>query len=230
MVRLFNSQTLSLTRFLVFLLLLANIGCQKDLSKDTLGAGGTVGGGSTISDDYYYKLTFNGTNYSQGVTTTNNYINDVGVIGTPDAVFASGISYNSSSLPANGTEIGIVKGTLHNYTATKAELKAFFAPGNYSYGTLDLASNTMINDGISISWVEPGGNDLWLTLDGSLQQGSTFKIVSATEVTDASGYYLKVKVQFNCKLYSVNSLTSGLGLPISRAVTNGEAVLKYTLQ
>ncbi|OQP42832.1 hypothetical protein A4H97_11785 [Niastella yeongjuensis] len=45
MVRLFNSQKFSLIHLLVFLLLLGNIGCQKEMSKDTLGAGGVVGGG-----------------------------------------------------------------------------------------------------------------------------------------------------------------------------------------
>ena len=345
MVRLFNCQTFSLTRLLIFLLLLGNIGCQKEMSKDTLGAGGIVGGGGgnntggtavfalvpsgsrcsdaavtglfeagtilgadalltvtvnvtktgdwtysttasngfsfvgagnftasgpqvitlmavgkpsrggifnfnikigngadcsvavivalaggggnggNITGDFYYKLTFDGVNYSQDVTSTNNYIADPGVVGTSEAIFATGISYNSNSVPAGKTEIGIVKGILHGYTGTKAEFKAFFAPGNYQYGTIDIAGNTMTTDGVSITWIEPGGNDMWLTIDPSLQQGSTFKIVSATEVTDATGYYLKVKVQFSCKLYSVNS-----GGSVSKAVTNGEAVLKYVMQ
>jgi hypothetical protein len=349
MVRLFYSQTLSLTRFFVFLLLLANIGCQKEMSKDTLGSGGTVGGGGsnsggtavfklvpagnncsdavvtgvieagttlaadavitvtvdvtkvgdwtystatadgfsfvgtgiftatgsqvitlygvgkptragvfsfsltigggscllpvlvapagtgggggnggTITGDFYYKLTLAGTNYSQDVTSTNNYIADAGVAGTPDAMFAGGISYNTSTLPAGATEFGITKGTLHNYTETQAEFKQFFSPGNYPYATINSTGTGLTNDGIALTWIEPGGNDSWSTLDGSLQSGSTFKIVSATEVTDASGYYLKVKVQFTCKLYSINGISNGQ--LISKAVTNGEAVVKFVMK
>lgn len=353
MPRLFNSQTLSLPRFLVFLLLLANIGCQKEVSKDTLGSGGTVpgggsssggtavyklvpvgnscsdavvtgvieagttlaadalitvtvnvtkvgdwtystatadgfsfvgagnftttgqqvitlygvgkptragvfsfsltiggasclvpivvansgsgglgggGNGGTLTGDFYYKLTLAGTNYSQDVTATNNYINDAGVAGTPDAMFAGGISYNTSStsLPAGVTEFGITKGTLHGYTESKTQLKAFFAAGNYNYATINSTGTGLLSDGIVLTWVEPGGTDMWSTLDGSLQSGSTFKIVTATEVNDASGYYLKVKVQFTCKFYSYNSISSGQ--LVSKAVTNGEAVVKFVLK
>jgi len=349
MVRLFNSQTLSLTHFLVFLLLLANIGCQKEMSKDTLGSGGTTGGGGgsssggsavfklvpsgnncsdavvtgvieagttlaadalitvtvnvtkvgdwtystaaadgfsfagagnftttgpqvitlngvgkptraglfsfnltigggtcqvpvlvanngtggtggggAITGDFYYKLTLAGTNYSQDVTATNNYNSDAGVAGTPDAMFAGGISYNSSTLPPNGTEFGITKGTLHGYTETQAQFKAYFAPKNYSYATINTSGTGLSSDGIVLTWVEPGGNDMWSTLDGSLQTGSTFKIVSATDVNDPSGYYLKVKVQFACKFYSYNAIANGQ--LVSKAVTNGEAVVKFVMK
>jgi hypothetical protein len=349
MLRLFNSQTLSLTRFLVFLLLLANIGCQKEMSKDTLGSGGTVGGGGgnssgtavyklvpagnscsdaaitgvieagttlaadalitvtvdvtkvgdwtystatadgfsfvgtgnftatgqqvitlygvgkptragvfsfsltvgggsclvpvlvaaagtgggnggAITGDFYYKLTLDGTNYSQDVTAVNKYINDAGVSGTPDAMFAGGISYNTNSntLPAGVTEFGITKGTLHGYTETKAQFTGFFPVGNCTYATINSTGTALTSDGVVITWIEPGGNDSWTTLDLALQSGSTFKIVSATEVTDASGYYLKVKVQFACKLYSVNGIYNNQ--LISKTVTNGEAVVKFVLK
>ena len=352
MPRLFNSQTLSLTHLLVFLLLLANIGCQKEMSKDTLGSGGPVGGGGsgaggtavfklvpagnscsdaavtgvieagttlaadalitvtvnvtkvgdwtystatadgfsfigagnftatgpqvitlygvgkptragaftfsltmgggsclvpvvvaaagtggtgggnggTITGDFYYKLTLDGTNYSQDVTAINKYITDAGVSGTPDAMFSGGIIYNTSSntLPAGVTELGIVKGTLHGYTETKAQFTGYFPVGNCTYATINATGDALTSDGVVITWIEPGGNDSWTTLDLSLQQGSTFKIVSANEITDASGYYLKVKVQFSCKLYSVNGLSNNQ--LISKTVTNGEAVVKFVMK
>ena len=194
------------------------------------GTGGNGGNGGTITGEYYYKLTLAGTNYSQDVTATNNYYNDAGVLGTPDAMFAGGISYNtpSTSLPPGVTEFGITKGTLHGYTETLAQFKSFFTPGNYTYATVNSTGTGLTNDGIVLTWVEPGGTDMWSTIDGTFQQGSTFKIVSATEGTDASGSFLKVKVQFACKFYSYNGLAAGQ--LVSKAVTNGEAVVKFVMK
>ncbi len=354
MVRLLNSPVVSLTRLLVFLLLLGNIGCQKEMSKDTLGAGGTVGGGGggttggsadfalvpsgnncsdaavtgiyeanttlgadalltvtvnvtktgdwtystsatngfsfigagnftttgsqvitllgvgkpnrsgtfsfnlkigkgpdcsvlvvvaatgsggnggnnggTITGDYYYKLTLAGTNYSQDVTASNKYVIEPSVNNTPNAIFSSWITYNTpgTSLPAGVTEFGFSKGTLLGYTATQAQLKNYFAPGDYTYGTVNATGTALTKDGVVLTWTEPGGNDQWSTLDGTFQPGSTFKILSATEGTDAQGYFVKVKVQFSCVFYSLNSLATPT--PVSKAVTNGEAVMKFTLQ
>ncbi len=71
MVRLFNSRTLSLTHLLVFLLILANIGCQKEMSKDTLGSGGPVGGGggSNSGGTAVFKLVPAGNNCSDAAVT-----------------------------------------------------------------------------------------------------------------------------------------------------------------
>jgi len=84
MVRLFYSQTLSLTRFFVFLLLLANIGCQKEMSKDTLGSGGTVGGGGSNSGGTaVFKLMPAGNNCSDAMVTG---VIEAGTILAADAV------------------------------------------------------------------------------------------------------------------------------------------------
>src|SRR4051812_30261443 len=73
MVRLFNSKTLSLTRLLVFLLLLGNIGCQKEMSKDTLGTGGVLGGGggggSTTGGSAVFALAPSGNKCSDAAVT-----------------------------------------------------------------------------------------------------------------------------------------------------------------
>jgi hypothetical protein len=71
MARLFNSYTLSLTHLLVFLLILANIGCQKEMSKDTLGSGGPVGGGggSNSGGTAVFKLVPAGNNCSDAAVT-----------------------------------------------------------------------------------------------------------------------------------------------------------------
>jgi len=349
MSRLFNYKSLSLTHFLVFLLLLGNIGCQKELSKDTLGSGGVIGGGggnatggaefvlvpsgSNCSDaavagtfeagvalgidaimtvtvnvtktgdwtystalvngfafagagnftatgsqvitlqgvgkpmntgnsnfnlkigggtcfvsvavlaagsggnggggnptgDFYYKANIGGTNYMQDVTSTNGFGPSAGVDppSSNDVTFGGGISYNGSTLPAGGTEFGVVKGIMHNFsTATQAQIKAFLAPGSYSYSPAVIsAPNIPTGDGISLYWIEPGQGDMWVTRNGPADQvGSTFTIVSNTDAMDSQGTpYMKVKVQFSCKFYSV---TNGA----SKTVTNGEAVVAFTYQ
>jgi hypothetical protein len=70
MVRLFNSPTLSFARLLVFLLLLGNIGCQKEMSKDTLGSRGTGGGGGSNSGGTaVFTLVPTGNNCSNAAVT-----------------------------------------------------------------------------------------------------------------------------------------------------------------
>jgi len=70
MVRLFNSPALSFTRLLVFLLLLVNIGCQKEMSKDTLGASGSAGGGgNTAGGSAVFTLVPTANNCSDAVVT-----------------------------------------------------------------------------------------------------------------------------------------------------------------
>lgn len=65
------NKSLSLTHFLVFLLLLGNIGCQKELSKDTLGSGGAGGGGGTSSGSAQFSLVPSGSNCSDAVVSGN---------------------------------------------------------------------------------------------------------------------------------------------------------------
>jgi hypothetical protein len=109
-------------------------------------------------------------------------------------------------------------------SATKAQFKAFFAPGTYPF-TADIHT---IN-GVTIGWTDPSGNpgasgndNFWSTDLGTKDQtGSTFKIISATEYTDIAGdYYMIVKAQFNCNLY--NAKTGA-----KKVLTNGEAVVAF---
>ena len=161
------------------------------------------GGGGGTSSDFYYKATVGGVSYNQDATFTNGYEPGVGMSGVDDVVFGGGISYSNPPLPAGKTEFSIAKGMMHNYTtATQAQFKAYFNPGTYSYAPLSYSNG----DGIQISWTDTKG-EIWDSRDGKVDQtGSTFKIISTQDFTDAAGdYYVKVKVEFSCKLYNTST-------------------------
>ncbi len=177
-----------------------------------------VAGGGNTTDEIYYKATIGGVNYFQSVTATNNYEAGSGMGGTDDVVFGGGINYANPPLPAGLTQMSVDKGLMHNYlSATKSQFKAFFAPGIYPYAPASYS----LGDGISIVWNDPLGGD-WDTRDGTVDQaGSNFKIISTEDSYDAIGrYYIKVKMQFNCKLY--NRSTGAVTV-----LTNGEMVAYF---
>lgn len=159
-----------------------------------------AGTGGTGTAEYYYKATIGGISYTQIVTDNNNYEAGSGKGGLDDVSFSSGIYYSNPPTPAGFTEMEVNKGIMHNYlAATPIQFKAFFAPGIYPF-----AQFAINEDGIDISWRDPSG-DVWSTRNGALddQVGSSFKIISAVDTPDALGRtYLKVKMQFNCKLYN----------------------------
>jgi hypothetical protein len=200
--------------------------CLVPVLVSAAGTGGNGGGGTT--GDFYYKATIGGINYSQNITsTTTDYEPGSSLSGSDDVYFGGGIFWSSTTvpLPAGKTQLDIEKGIMHGYlSATKAQFKAFFAPGSYPY-TADISTI----DGITISWTDDSGNagtsgmdNVWSTDFGTKDQtGSTFKIISATEFTDIAGdYYMIVKAQFSCNLY--NSKTGA-----KKVLTNGEAVVAF---
>jgi hypothetical protein len=176
-----------------------------------------AGGGGGITDQFYYKATIDGTNYTQSVTATNDYEPGSFIDGVDDVVFGGGITYGNPPLPAGKTGIRIDRAFMHHYTsATQAQFKAFFTPGDYSYSVLN---NDLTDNGVKIYWTDTKG-ETWDSRDKTDQIGSTFKIISAQEFIDLAGdYYLIVKVQFNCKLYNATGAT--------KTATNGEAVVAF---
>lgn len=177
-----------------------------------------AGSGGTGTGDYYYKATIGGVNYAQSVTDFNGYEPGSGGGGLDDVSFGAGINYANPPLPKGLTEMGVTKGIMHNYfSASDADFKAFFTPAAYPYdpGTIQNAN------GVLIGWTDPKGES-WDTQAGTGDQtGSTFKIISVTDDYDAFGrYYIKVKMQFNCKLYNV---TTGVIKPL----VNGEMVASF---
>lgn len=192
-----------------------NIGGASCSISVTVSAGSGGGGAGGTTSDIYYKATIGGTSYTQYVTDNNGYEAGSGMGGVDDVAFGAGINYANPPAPAGSTEMGIDKGLMHQYvSASNAQFKAFFAPGDYSYAP----SSFSLGDGVRVSWTDPAGEH-WDTRDGTVDQaGSTFKIISITDAPDALGrYYIKVKMQFSCKLYNV--ATGAM-----KQLTNGEMV------
>lgn len=177
-----------------------------------------AGSAGTGTVDYYYKATIGGINYRQDVTETNGFEPGAGSGGVDDVSFGAGVTYSNPPLPKGLTEMGVSKGMFHNnISASNADFKAFFKPGNYTYHY-----NTLQHpDGVIVSWTDTNG-DNWDTESGTGDQtGSAFKIISVVDDYDAIGrYYVKVKMQFNCKLYNE---TTGVMKPL----LNGELVASF---
>jgi hypothetical protein len=174
------------------------------------------GSGGTTLGEFYYKATIDGVNYVQDETLTNGYEAGSGLSGLDDVVFGAGLYFINGTLPAGKTEFGIDRGMMHNYqSATQAQFKAFFPVGSLPY-----SSNTWTTDGVIVYWTGPNGED-WSTRNGPVDQtSSTFKILSVQDFVDLKGdYYVKVKVEFSCKLFN--------GSGASKQLTNGEAVIVF---
>ena len=176
------------------------------------------GSGGTTLGEFYYKATIDGVNYVQDVTLTNDYEPGVGMSGSTDVVFGGGITYANPPLPAGKTEFGIDKGVMHGYgsSTTPAQFKAFFPVGNASYAPTSFSGG----DGVKVYWTD-GSGTVWDTRNGPTDQaGSTFKILSTQSFVDLAGdEYVKVKVEFSCKLFN--------GAGASKQLTNGEAVIAF---
>lgn len=161
-----------------------------------------AGTGGTGTAEYYYKATIGGISYSQIVTDNNGYEVGSSMSGLDIVSFGASINYSNPPAPRGLTEMGIGKGMMHNYlSATKSQFYAFFAPGTYPYSKIGLNE-----DGVDIYWLDPSGVE-WSTQNGVLddQVGSSFTIISTEDAQDALGRtYIKVKMQFNCKLYNAS--------------------------
>jgi len=194
-------------KFLLFILILSLFSCTK---------GGGDNGTDNASATYYYKATIGSVNYYQDVTQTNNYIAGSGLGGVDDVDLTAGIEPMSTT--PGSTEFHVTKGILHNYLSlTNAQFKAFFKPGSYPNTSGPDYDPYQNGDGIYIYWVDKQGK-IWSTTDGSGDQtGSSFKIISVDDDGDGVHYYIRVKMQFNCKLYK-----EGTGEMIQ--LTNGEMV------
>ena len=198
---------ISATKIFVFSLCILFIGCKKEDKKNESNGDGT----------YYYKATIGGVNYFQDVTQANDYTAGSGSGGVDDVSLSASI--NPISSPAsNATILEITKGILHNYySSTENQFKAFFNPGTYPFTSGPEYDPFQNGNGIYIMWMDKQGN-LWTTMDGTGNQtGSNFKIISATDDADPLTYYIRVKMQFNCKLYK-----EGTGEMMQ--LTNGEMV------
>jgi len=176
-----------------------------------------TGGGGTTLGEYYYKATIEGVNYAQDATDINGFEAGSSLSGQDDVIIGGSITSITQPLPAGKTDFGIDKGVMHNYLqATQAQFKAFFPVGSVPYAPTSFSAG----DGVKIYWTDPSGV-AWETRNETIDQfGSTFKILSVQDIIDLRGdYYLKVKVEFKCKLFN----SAGA----SKQLTNGEAVVAF---
>ncbi|MBC9915371.1 hypothetical protein [Chitinophaga varians] len=165
--------------------------------------------------DFYYKLTANGKDYSQEVTTINNYMLTSETTGGNDVLLGSGVNWAGNSLPAGKTELLVAKGMLANFdAASNQDFKNFFLPGDYGYMIMN---NQTFGTGVILTWTDENGKT-WSTVNGTtVQPTGTFTIVSTEDWAGYSGYYgVKVKMRFSCKFYDETGATLN--------ITNGEMV------
>jgi hypothetical protein len=197
---------------------ITNFNLKFDNSDCNVAVTVTPAGQSGGTGDIYYKATIDGVNYYQAVTATNGYEAGSGMGGVDEVTFSGGIYYADDPIPAGVTAMGAEKGLMRNYlTATEAQFRAFFTPGDYPYAPEDFSNG----DGIQIGWSAPDGSEWWTRNGPADQVGSTLKIVSVEDARDITGrLYIKVKMQFNCKFYNVNT-------GATKTCTNGELVAYF---
>ena len=173
----------------------------------------------SANPDYYYKATIGGIFYQETVTATNGFEVWTGENGVDDAVFGSAISPIPGNSVPNSTSLSIDKGIMrHASSASDDQFRAFFTPGVYPYSAGAGTNPSATGSGVDVNWYDLSGIE-WTTHYGaSDQSGSTFNIISAEDIRDTAGkLLLKVKIQFACKLYNIQTGEM-------RTLTNGEFV------
>ena len=123
---------------------------------------------------------------------------------TSTGIYGCGFTNGDGSVSYFAIDRGTLKyvGTVEN-----TDFKAYYTPATYSYN-LNLAT------GIRVIYYDAAG-EIWSTDQGSQNQsGSTFVITDRKEFSGLSGYDIKVKATFNCKLYNttgqVKTFTEGV--------------------
>lgn len=89
---------------------------------------------------------------------------------------------------------------------------AYFAPGTYSFADLS-------DEGVAIIYGTPNG-DYYSSKYGP-QTGSTFEIISSEKIYYGWDLYIKVHVEFSCKVYNTNNSND------VKTITNGMYVGTY---
>ncbi|MDI3318757.1 hypothetical protein [Pinibacter soli] len=190
----------------------------------TVNAAGSGGGGNVGNATLYYKATIDGVAYSEKVTDTNSFIAGSGLSGSDDVIFGGGIAFddgNGVPKPPTATSLDVDIGVLHNYyNCTDAYFRAFFTIGDHAYAKPNPMTDAD-KEGVVVVWGDASGG-YWSSQAGTgSQTGSTFKIISVEDARDITGtLYLKIKMQFSCKIYNVNT-------GAAKTLTNGEMVAYF---
>jgi hypothetical protein len=167
-----------------------------------------------LIDTFYYEGTINGQFYTS--KTGNGYVavSGVGIIhGAKDTARFQAKIEAQSPRPANATELTISKGWYVDFAnATQAQFKAYFNPGNYTYGNPMNFTAPVVN-GMGVTWYDETGKR-WESDPSTNQTGRSIAIVSVDDYQFTPIYRIKVMVTFNCILYD--------GLGNQKTLTNGK--------
>jgi hypothetical protein len=108
--------------------------------------------------------------------------------------------------PQGKGTISLQKGFIYDYSsATEEDFKKFFQPGSYPFA---FNHTQNIGAGIIISWASSEGRhySTFSLVSNNDQTGSFFRITGIEDGFNSSGkYFVKVKMQFRCKLYEVHT-------------------------
>jgi hypothetical protein len=218
-------------KIFAFLFLMAVVSSCK-LEGDVLPPGATATGTNpgtdptTITGEYYFKGTLNGQNLTWQTTdgvkgwvigsaaATSNNAGDI--TGSLSALISQAQTLNP--------QIGVEFGTYHVLPTDdkKAIFNDFIKTGILAFGTDHNAIDAKF---INISYTDSQGN--FYTSATGAQTGSTANIISVTPMpaTLGSGATLKIKLTFNCKLYSIDASTPALTLTNAEATVSLENLL-----
>jgi hypothetical protein len=211
-------------KIFAFLFLIAVMsGCK--LEGDVLPPGAVATGinpvtnPTTITGEYYFKGTLNGQNLTWQTTdgvkgwvigsaaATSNNAGDI--TGSLSALISQAQTLNP--------QIGVEFGTYHVLPTDdkKTIFNTFIQIGALAFGTDHNAIGVKF---INITYTDSQGN--FYTSATGAQTGSSVNIISVTQVpaTLGSGETLKIKLTFNCKLYSIDALPA-------LTLTNAEATV-----
>lgn len=127
---------------------------------------------------------------------------------------------NNAQGSSTGT-LSLQKGYLNSVNITPDQFKNFFHIGAYPFAQKNC--DGMLAPGIFIGWVN-GENEMFTTILGDDQTGSSFQITGVEDGYDNKGiYYVKVRAKFNCKLYKYPSKEM-------KELTDGESVTYFKYQ
>ena len=156
----------------------------------------TVNPGGASTGMYYYKVTVDGTNFTQTANVAGyGYV--IGIDGQDSVVLNSGVTPIEDPIPLGKTYLIISKGKFYDYsTATDIQFKDFFSVGAYQYAPVGWVK------GISIEWAD-GTGKYWKTDNApGTQDGSTFNITATeNDPVEDPKFSVKVTIEFSCKVY-----------------------------
>lgn len=167
-----------------------------------------------IDETPQYSFDLDGTNYAEesAIDIFAGTSSDKEISQTSTSAIWSSFFFND---PLNYTVIDVLKGiqTYGNGTLTDNDFADYFAPGNYTYADLS-------EEGVAVQIGLPNGT--YYDSKYGPQSGSSFEIISIKKEYSGFDLYVKVHVEFSCKVYNINDPSD------VKTITNGVFVNHFT--